>query len=148
GFAAVWAIAFVAHSKVTSANAGAMSRRSMIPPGMFVTCNGIRRRMRYGVKRASSSARLPVESRGISRPLAISDNHAMDADEFARIGAALVAAIAEAKVVVRRFGVSARFREIVRHAREMHELPVEAMIANEHLQTEYLSGLSVTAENA
>ena len=30
----------------------------------------------------------------------------------------------------------------------MHDLLVEAMIANEALQTEYLSGLSVTAENA
>jgi hypothetical protein len=30
----------------------------------------------------------------------------------------------------------------------MHDLLVEAMIANERLQTEYLSGLSVTTENA
>ena len=30
----------------------------------------------------------------------------------------------------------------------MHVLLVEAMIDNEQLQTEYLSGLSVTAENA
>ena len=30
----------------------------------------------------------------------------------------------------------------------MHELLIEALVDNEPLQTEYLSGLSVTAENA
>ena len=34
-------------------------------------------------------------------------------DEFARIEVTLLTAIAEAKVVVRRFGVSAQFREVV-----------------------------------
>ena len=36
----------------------------------------------------------------------------------------------------------------MRHAREMHDLLVEAVIANERLQTEYLSCLSVAAENS
>ena len=53
-----------------------------------------------------------------------------------------------AKVVVWRFGISAQFREIVRHAREMHALLVEAMIANERLQTEYLRSLRVAVENS
>ena len=48
----------------------------------------------------------------------------------------------------KEFGIDAQFRELVRHAREMHELLIEALVDNEPLQTEYLSGLSVTAENA
>jgi hypothetical protein len=62
--------------------------------------------------------------------------------------ATLLAAIGEAKVVVQHSGVGAQFRDLVRHAREMHDLLVEAMMANEHLQTEYLSGFSESAENA
>ena len=72
----------------------------------------------------------------------------MDAGELARIEATLLAAIAEAKVVVRRFGVNAQFRDLVRHLREMHALLVEAMIANERLQTEYLRSLRVAVENS
>jgi hypothetical protein len=72
----------------------------------------------------------------------------MDADELARIAAALVGAIAEASARVKEFGIDSQFRELVRHSREMHDLLVEAMIANQVVQAEYLSGLSVTAENA
>ena len=50
---------------------------------------------------------------GILRRARSLDNRAMDADEFARIEVTLLTAIAEAKVVVRRFGVSAQFREVV-----------------------------------
>jgi len=90
----------------------------------------------------------PAEIRRILRRERSSDNHAMDADELARIAAALVGAIAEASAHVKDFGIDSQFRELVRRTREMHDLLVEAMIANEALQTEYLSGLSVTAENA
>ena len=72
----------------------------------------------------------------------------MDADELARIAASLVSAIAEASARAKEFGIDSQFRELVRHCREMHDRLVETMIANELLQTEYLSGLSVTAENA
>jgi len=72
----------------------------------------------------------------------------VDADELARIEATLLAAIAEARVVVTRLGVGAQFREIARHLREMHALFVEAMIANERLQTEYLCGWRVAVENS
>jgi hypothetical protein len=58
-------------------------------------------------------------------------------DEVARIAAALVGAIADASARVKEFGIDAQFRELVRHSREMHDLLVEAMIANELLQTEY-----------
>ena len=72
----------------------------------------------------------------------------MDADELARIAAALVAAIAQASARAKDIGIDSEFRELVGHSREMHVLPVEAMVDNEQLHTEYLSGLSVTAENA
>ena len=72
----------------------------------------------------------------------------MDADELARIAAALVAAIADASARAKEIGIDSEFREIVRHSWEMHVLLVEAMTDNEQLHTEYLSGLSVTAENA
>jgi hypothetical protein len=54
----------------------------------------------------------------------------MDADELARITGTLVTAIAEAKTRAKESGIDPEFREIVRHAREMHDLLVEAMIAN------------------
>ena len=62
----------------------------------------------------------------------------MDADEIARIAAALVGAIADSSARAKELGIDAQFRELVRHAREMHDLLVEA-IDNERLQTEYLS---------
>jgi hypothetical protein len=65
----------------------------------------------------------------------------MDTRDLARIAAALISAIAEASAHAKEFGIDAQFREIVRHAHEMHDLLVEAMIVNEYLQTEYLSRL-------
>ena len=61
----------------------------------------------------------------------------MDADELARIAAALVAAIADASARAKEIGIDSEFREIVRHSREMHVLLVEAMVDNEPLHTEY-----------
>ena len=72
----------------------------------------------------------------------------MDAAELARIAATLIGAIAEASARAKEHGIDPQFRVLVRHAREMHDLLVEALVANEPLQSEYLSGLSVTAENA
>jgi hypothetical protein len=72
----------------------------------------------------------------------------MDADGLARIEATLLAAIAEAKVVAKRLGVSPQFGELVQHFRDMHALLVEGLIANERLQTEYLCGLRVAVENS
>ena len=45
-------------------------------------------------------------------------------------------------------GIDREFREIVRHAREMHDLLLEALAANERLATEYLRGLSDAAANS
>ena len=45
-------------------------------------------------------------------------------------------------------GIDREFREIVRHAREMHDLFLEALTENERLATEYLLDLSDAAANA
>lgn len=72
----------------------------------------------------------------------------MNADDLARIAATLVTAIGQAKARVRELGIDPDFREIVRHAREMHDLLIEALIENEPLLTAYLRGLSDTTQNA
>jgi hypothetical protein len=72
----------------------------------------------------------------------------LNADELARIVATLDAAVAEAKVYARVRGIDREFREIVRNAREMHDLLLEALTANERLATEYFRGLSDAAANA
>lgn len=66
----------------------------------------------------------------------------MDADELARISVTLVGAIAEAKALAKEVGIDAQFRELAQHAREMHDLLLEALIANEPLSTAYLHGLA------
>ena len=66
----------------------------------------------------------------------------MDADELARISATLIGAIAEAKALAKEVGISEKFRELVQHAREKHDLLIEALIANEPLSTAYLRGLA------
>jgi hypothetical protein len=71
----------------------------------------------------------------------------MDADDLARIAAALVAAIAQAKPRAKRFGSDPDFREIVRQAREMHDLLIASLIDNEPLATDDLRRLSETTGN-
>lgn len=72
----------------------------------------------------------------------------MDAAELARITAALVGAIAEAKVRAKEYGIEPEFREIVRHSREMHFLLLEALLADKALSTEYYRGLSESTNNS
>ena len=72
----------------------------------------------------------------------------MDIKELGRIAAGLIAAIAEASARAKEFGIDEQFRELVRHAHEMHALLVDALVMSESLRSDYLSGLSVTAENA
>ena len=72
----------------------------------------------------------------------------MDIKELGRIAAGLIAAIAEASARAKEFGIDEQFRELVRHAHEMHDLLVDALVMSESLGSDYLSGLSVTAENA
>jgi hypothetical protein len=61
-----------------------------------------------------------------SSPVYAARKAGMNADDLARIAAALVAAIAQAKTRARTFGIDPDFREIVRQAREMHDLLTEA----------------------
>jgi len=75
-------------------------------------------------------------------------NAGMNADDLARIAAALVAAIAQAKTRARTFGIDPDFREIVRQAREMHDLLTEALAENQSLSTAYLRDLSDTTGKA
>jgi hypothetical protein len=79
--------------------------------------------------------------------ITLADNCAMD-DELARIEAALLAAIAEAKVVLHDLGVGAQFSEIVRHAREMHDVLLETLVAIEPSVTERSRGLTESFGNA
>jgi len=75
-------------------------------------------------------------------------NAGMNADDLARIAAALVAAIAQAKTRAKTFGIDPDFREIVRQAREMHDLLTEALAENQSLSTAYLRDLSYTTGKA
>ena len=65
----------------------------------------------------------------------------MDVDELAGIQATLIAAIGEAKVVLQEVGSGDQFREIVHHAREMHDILLDAI-------AERLRGLSESFGNA
>ena len=48
-----------------------------------------------------------------------------DANEIARISAGLIAAIAEAQTLAADAKIGVEFRELLRHAREMHDLLVQ-----------------------
>ena len=72
----------------------------------------------------------------------------MDGDELARIEATLLAAIAEGKVVVTPFGVGDQFRQIVRQAREMHDLSLDALCAGGFQATQRMRGLCTALGNA
>src|SRR5207244_3250518 len=73
---------------------------------------------------------------------------AMDADELARIEATLAGTIAEAKVVVRARGVDPQFKETVRHAREMHDILLDALRAGGSQVTERMWGQCLALGNA
>jgi hypothetical protein len=72
----------------------------------------------------------------------------MDAKVFARIATALVSATDAAKVRAKEYGIDPQFREIVRHARELHFLMVEQLLFNEALSTEYYHGLLESTGNS
>jgi len=72
----------------------------------------------------------------------------MNAEELAGIASMLDGAIAEAGARAREFGTDAAFRQIVRQARGMHDLLIEALIENEPLSTESLRDLAHTADNS
>jgi hypothetical protein len=85
--------------------------------------------------------------------LAVRNSHRMrnshlDAAELAVIASVLVGAIAEGGARARELGTDAQFREIVRQAREIHDLLVEALIENEPLSTEDLRAVANTMDNS
>ena len=67
--------------------------------------------------------------------------HPLDPAELARISAALVKAMAEARVMHDANGIDENFRENLRHARELHDLLLEGLIEAEPAPPEYLRGL-------
>jgi hypothetical protein len=72
----------------------------------------------------------------------------MDAEELAGIASMLDGAIAEAGARARESGTDTEFRQIVRQARGMHDLLIEALIENEPASTETLRGLANTMDNS
>ena len=58
------------------------------------------------------------------------------------------ACIADAKTRAKESGTDPEFREIVRHAREMHFLLHEVLLVNEALSNAYYRGLSESTNNA
>ncbi len=65
----------------------------------------------------------------------------IDPAELARISAALVKRMAEARVLHDTTGVDEAFRENIREARELHDLLLKGLIEAEPGPTEYLRGL-------
>jgi len=59
----------------------------------------------------------------------------MDNAELSRLTSTLLAAVAEAESLVRTGRKDAKLRELVRHAREMHELLLEALLEHPTLST-------------
>jgi hypothetical protein len=72
----------------------------------------------------------------------------MDAAELARIAKTMIAAIAEARALAKEVGIGTHFREVTRHAREMYDLLVDTIIANEPLATDYLRDLVLATGTA
>ena len=72
----------------------------------------------------------------------------MDVAELERTQDALLAAIAEAKNVARRLGVGPQFREIVRHAREIHDSLLAALAAGGAHVTQRMRGVTAALGNA
>jgi hypothetical protein len=62
-------------------------------------------------------------------------------EEGPRIYAALVKALAEAKMLADAGDVGPTFRDVLQHAREMYDLLLEQMVAAEPGAGEYLMGM-------
>ena len=62
---------------------------------------------------------------------------AMDASQLSRLSSTMLAAVTEAERLVREQpkGYASELRELVRHAREMHELLLEALLQSPTLST-------------
>ena len=75
-------------------------------------------------------------------------NRALPVERLAGLSAALLDAIAKARTHGGEYSVDAAFRKAVKHAREMHELLLAALIEHEPVVTGYLRGLAATTDNS
>ena len=72
----------------------------------------------------------------------------MDAALLARVAAALVSEIAEAKVRATEHGIDSEFCEFTRHCRAMHVLLLDVLLVDKALSTPYYRGLVTSADNS
>ena len=87
--------------------------------------------------------------RGAGQTAAGGDNasmHPAQAAEIGRIIAAMIKAVARARTLADRGDIGADFRERVQHARQLHELALEALAADPEAG-EYKRGLAETISN-
>ena len=96
-------------------------------------------------RESRADSEIPDSSRGkhmLRGPYRVSPLvNPIDPSELARISAALVKAMAEARVLHENTGVDEAFRENIRQARELHDLLLKGLIEAEPGPTEYLRGL-------
>lgn len=71
----------------------------------------------------------------------------IDPAELARISGAMLKALAEARALNEAGDTSDEFRTLVRHAREMHDLLLENLIAAEPGTAQYARGLADSMAN-
>jgi hypothetical protein len=87
--------------------------------------------------------------RGAAQTNARRDNGSMDPARAAQIGrtiAAMIKAVAQARTLADRGAIGADFRELVQHARQLHELALEELAADPEAG-EYARGLAETISN-
>ena len=71
----------------------------------------------------------------------------IDPAELARISGAMLKALAEARALNEAGGAGDELRRLVRHAREMHDLLLENLIAAEPSTAQYARGLADSMAN-
>jgi hypothetical protein len=71
----------------------------------------------------------------------------IDPAELARISGAMLNALAEARALNEAGDTSDELRRLVRHAREMHDLLLENLIASEPSTAQYARGLADSMAN-
>ena len=73
--------------------------------------------------------------------------HPIDPDELARISGAMLKVLAEARALHATGDTSDEQRRLIQHAREMHDLLLESLIAAEPSTAQYARGLADSMAN-
>ena len=73
--------------------------------------------------------------------------HPINPAELARISGAMLKTLAEARALNEAGDTSGEFRNLIRHAREMHDLLLEHLIAAEPGTAQYAHGLADSMAN-